>query len=306
MTEMRISHLNLSAFSSYGLFRESLEATLEVYGTANKAIEQLGAVAISEILLNSSPDAYNNIKALSPSLNNNGVAVLHDTGIESYHDEIAQLSSICISSIFGTPTKTDKRNSQVAWPIRYDPGTTVTRTFSQSLGEAAFHTDTQYYPTPEKYFGLFCIIADLPGKGTNNLLSGESAVESFKRIHGSQALQELLLPFPFRVPSVFTETVSDSDIEITWAPIYDPSTKQIRYRKDTILKALEDDETEISIKQEKALLGFDSLLGQLNPISYHLEPGDAILVNNHSMLHARTNFDNPNRFLYRVRMDDDR
>jgi len=104
------------------------------------------------------------------------------------------------------------------------------------------------------------------------------------------------------VPSVFTRSGQDDDIEIVWAPILDLQAQTIRYRKDTIESALKCDEVEIDAAQQTALQQLEDVLATLSPVSYHLAPGDALLVNNLKLLHARTSFDNPERFLYRVRM----
>lgn len=296
--------VRLEEISDYAQVEGVLSEQLEQFGSANAVFEHLGQASIAKALKDAAPISFEAIKRLHKFLDLKGAVVLNYTGVEDMPDQLAQLTSICISSVFGQPTRTDKQNSQIAWPIHYDPDVNITPTFSQSLGEAAFHSDTQYYVKPEKYFGLFCKVADRPGRGTNLLLNGEQAVIAFQKEHGDKLATELCKPYPFRVPSAFTETASDEDVEINWAPIYDPASKQIRYRKDTTIKALEQPEVEISSTQLAALEGFDDILHELTPISYHLEPGDAILVNNHTMLHARTDFDNPARFLYRVRMDD--
>lgn len=305
MAEISIPQFDLNSTLDYSKLKDALASELETLDTANEAFAKLGRHTLDATFRTVSPQAHAAIRDLRSHLEDRGAVVLRNTEITGTDVEVAQLQAISLAGVFGAPTKTDRRDGQIAWPIHYDPDTKLTRTFSQALGEAAFHTDTQYYQNPEKYFGLFCIVADEFGKGTSQLIDGNSAIEAFEGEYGLPLRQELERPYPFRVPSVFTEHASDCEIEITWAPIFSLPEKTIRYRKDTIMRALECSGVTISTGQEEALTKFDDLLVQLPTTDYHLLPGDAILVNNHTMLHARTAFDNPDRFLYRVRMDDE-
>lgn len=306
MSKETVRELDLSATSDYEKALVSLDALVQTHGTANNAFATLGHEQIRDAFQASAPDAFAQISGLKANLEHEGAAVLHETKVEQLDDEVAQMSSIAIATAFGIPTKTDQRDERIAWPIKFDASVTVTPTFSQSLGEAAYHTDTQYFENPEKYFGLFCIASDVPGKGTNQLVDGVEAVRLFTEQYGEEAAAVLSKEFPFRVPSVFTKGGQDSDVEVVWAPIFTPETKKIRYRTDTILRAL-GEKTGISIsdEQQQVLTQFDAMLGAMDTIDYHLQPSDSILVNNHRMLHARTSFDNPDRFLYRVRMADE-
>lgn len=305
MSEHTIPQLDLSHTHDYNNLANAFNSAPFDEQSPSEILADLGRPGFNKLFEDKSPEAYAAIRGLHTALDTVGAVVLRETNVDKLDDRLAQLSSIAVACIFGTPTRTDQKNQQIAWPIRYDPDTKLTPTFSQSLGEAAYHTDTQYFEHPEKYFGLFCIVSDEKGKGTNQLIDGAEAVERFEEKYGADMREQLERDFPFKVPSVFTKNASEGDIETTWAPIFDPETGVIRYREDTIRAALKAGDIQLDDEQLDALTKFDDLLNELEPVSYHLTPGDSVLVNNHRMLHARTSFDNPNRFLYRVRMKAD-
>lgn len=302
MPHTEIPFIDLSTTIDYTKLRDAFELEMRDGIDADGLYERLGRQGLVGMLDQIAPVTHSQLRAGRRTLNQNGALLLHGTEIENEANKIAEMSAIVISAAFGTPSRTDQKINKIAWPIHYDKFTTLKRTFSQSLGEAALHTDTQYFDNPEKYFGLFCIKADVPGKGTNELIDGMTAISEFESEYGREKKLELEKLFPFKVPSVFTRSASDKDVEITWAPIVDALSGNIRYRNDTVLEALSTEGIDIEDSQQESLQLFDALLGNMQPVSYHLEPGDALLVNNHRMLHARTAFDDPERFLYRVRM----
>ena len=108
--------------------------------------------------------------------------------------------------------------------------------------------------------------------------------------------------YPFRVPTVFTKSALPGDIEVAWAPVV-TDDGNIRYRKDTLEEALALPGITISETQMVALNAFEDALSNATPMIHHLQKGEVLIVNNHRLLHARTQYDNPERLLYRVRMD---
>lgn len=254
---------------------------------------------LADIIEAHSPDGYRKLREAHEELEGGkGYAIVPDTGINQLPPNQAELAAIAISCVFGEPTQTDRRKLKIAWPIRHDPTAKGIVTFSQTMGEAAFHTDTQYYEHPERYFGLFCMTADEQGKGTNRLVDGSRILAELTR-QRPDMLPILQQDFPFRVPTVFT---SDGEsVEITWAPILS-SDGSLRYRLDTLREAIGLPQVEIESEKIKAIEAFEECLGQIQPIEHHLRPGEALFANNHRLLHSRTPFENPNRLLYRVRM----
>ncbi len=200
-----------------------------------------------------------------------------------------------LAELIGTPTPTTPTSPVIAWPIT-PAATTARMTFSQTTDEAEFHTDTQYYDQPERYFALFCVHADVPGNGTNRLVDTRPLLAALD----PGTLAVLRRPYPFRVPSIFTADGSDAAVEVTWQPIFDGAT--VRWRQDTLRDALALPGVRIDARQRAAVEIFADALAHAPVIEHHLQPGEALLVDNHRMVHARTPFTDTRRFLYRVRM----
>lgn len=232
--------------------------------------------------------------------------VLKNLPIDRMSPESFRLFVIGFSALFGEPTKTDKKIGKVAWKIKPDPkafGTNLT--FSQHNGEAELHTDTQYFDKPENIATLYCVNPDKNFDGANSLVNIRT-IEKFMRSsdEGEKNWNVLMTSlFPFRVPTIFTNNRDDNEIEIIHKPII---TKDIpiRYRKDTIQNAIKTGQVSITSEQSNALEEFNKVLN--NPsfaTSNFLNRGEALFVNNHTTLHARTSFEDYERFLYRVRIN---
>lgn len=270
-------------------------------GDPNLVYEKYG-LGLLEIMRDASPSVLEALIKSQEELEiGKGFVVMTGTQIDTLDPELAQLAAITLSMPFGNPTKTDQRKAQIAWPIRFDPNAEGQKTFSQTMGEAAYHTDTQYFDRPERYFGLFCVTSDEVGQGTNMLVDGRRVMEDLARWQPrlGAALRE---EYPFRVPTVFTKSARPDDVEVVWAPVV-TNDGNIRYRKDTLEEALALPGITISETQIEALGAFEEALSKTTPMIHHLEKGEAIIVNNHRLLHARTPYNNPERLLYRVRMD---
>ena len=57
----------------------------------------------------------------------------------------------------GWPTPTDRVNRQIIWDIKRDLPAGQVSTFSENADEAKLHTDTQYFPNPERYTLLYVV-----------------------------------------------------------------------------------------------------------------------------------------------------
>jgi alpha-ketoglutarate-dependent taurine dioxygenase len=302
---------DLPSISDYGQLSAQLAETVREFGDANTACAALGGAGLRRLFAETSPESFATMEATRNDIRHGvGFVVLHGTGVEiaegqadSHKDaQTSQLLSITLASVHGEPTKTDRRLAQVAWPIRFEPDSKVAvPTISQRLGEASFHTDTQYFPTPEETFGLFCVTPDVRGKGTNMLLHVDDVVAALKDAHGDEPLTQLAKFFPFKVPTVYTASGEDSEDEVTWAPILDEGDTKIRYRRDTIDNALKIPGIDLSDASIQAMNQLDQILHSLPSTDYHLEAGDGIIINNKIILHARNDFQNPKRHLWRVR-----
>jgi alpha-ketoglutarate-dependent taurine dioxygenase len=206
----------------------------------------------------------------------------------------------------GVATPTDQVKKQVLWPVKAELNPTVKNlTFSQRLGEAAYHTDTQYFPEPEEMFGLWCLQPDRNGNGVSGLVDGRYIVEELSKTdEGRQILATLMYSeFPFRVPSVFTSGASDETIEVFMAPIV-ADKPFVRYRRETLDKGVEVTNTELTGDQLSAINHLDERLSDEQiAYSFLIQAGEVAFANNYELLHSRSDFQDPERHLIRVRMN---
>lgn len=226
-------------------------------------------------------------------------------------EKIRDLFILGFSCLVGTPTITDKISQTILWPIRPETDgqyTLQNTTFSQRAGEAAYHTDTQYFENPEKYVSLWCISPDKDGGGISGLIDGRKIIEKVANMYGKDVIDTLSYPvYPFRVPSVFTAGGTDLDVEIYYASILNTAdTKQplIRYRKETLDKGINAEKVSLNNSQKHALACLEKVINDTSlEFTYFLKKGDVVFINNHELLHKRTHFDDLTRFLVRVRLN---
>jgi len=229
------------------------------------------------------------------------------TGLDfnSLLDETRDLFILSVTSSIGYATPTDQVNKKVLWPVKAVKNPTHTNsTFSQRLGEAAYHTDTQYFEFPEEAFSLWCIEPDKNKQGVNGLISADYIIGQInKRTDSSEILKTLTqTKFPFRVPSVFTGTASDDKVEYFLGNVLSQKPK-IRYRKETIEKGVLASGIQLTKEQKHAIEVIEEIINKPSEeLKLLLRKGEVIFVNNHELLHNRSDFQDPNRHLIRVRM----
>src|SRR6516165_6398370 len=203
--------------------------------------------------------------------------------------------------LIGRPTGTDAKSRKVLWDVKarkieadYFP------TFSEHDNEAEYHTDTQYYQNPERYFLLYSIRAARCGGGLNTFASGWKILAAMMESEEGRDAVSILstTAIPFRIPSVFATA---SEPQYTWAPILS-NEPLIRFRLDTFADG------------EQAFPSLDwtpvrRAVGLLVQVTKSVATPETVLaddslivVNNHEMLHARTRFQDSERHLIRVRM----
>jgi hypothetical protein len=109
--------------------------------------------------------------------------------------------------------------------------------------------------------------------------------------------------FPFRVPSVFTSSGSDDTVEVFMAPIL-RDRPFIRYRRETLDKGIVALGKQLEQSQQNAINYLDSrLLDENVSYSFLIHAGEVAFANNYELLHSRSNFQDPERHLIRVRMN---
>lgn len=207
-----------------------------------------------------------------------------------------------LANLIGEPTATDPRRRRVLWDVKprsLPPGHFAT--FSEHDGEARFHTDTQYYPNPERFFFLYAVQAARCGGGKSYFADATDLIHRMTRTaSGCRAFATLsTVRVPFRSPSAFARS---NEAEYTWAPII-TAVPLIRYREDTLLDC-EHCFPDVPWREIKAALTCFSEAAAAASTSRTVLPDDSIVfVNNHQALHARTEFKDQERHLIRVRMN---
>jgi alpha-ketoglutarate-dependent taurine dioxygenase len=229
------------------------------------------------------------------------VVQVDDLGLKGLPHETKSYLLFALANLIGETTATDPKRRRVLWDVRprpTPPGHFAT--FSEHDGEARFHTDTQYYPNPERFFFLYVVHAARCGGGLSQFAGASDLIDRMTRTEqGSRAFDTLCsVPVPFRVPSAFARGNAP---EYTWAPVI-AAAPLIRYREDTLLDC-EAHFPDVPWREIKSAVEcFNEAAARASTARASL-PDDAIVfVNNHQALHARTEFHDQNRHLIRVRM----
>jgi alpha-ketoglutarate-dependent taurine dioxygenase len=232
--------------------------------------------------------------------------IVRGLGFNSLPDPIRDLYILGFSAQMGVATPTDQVKKKVLWPVQEDMSPIVKNlTFSQTLGEAAYHTDTQYFKDPEEMFGLWCVQPDRNGDGLSGLVDGRYIVQELAQTEEGRQILNIFMhtEFPFRVPSVFTAGASDETIEVFMAPIL-AQKPFIRYRRETLDKGVHATGNSLTPEQRSAVDHLDQQVLDKNiSYSFLLQKGEVAFANNHELLHSRSNFQDPARHLIRVRMN---
>ncbi len=228
--------------------------------------------------------------------------IVDGMGFEDMNEDARTNFILGFCYLIWIPSPTDKIRKQIAWDVKARTTNHSNRTFSEHDGEAEYHTDSQFYPDPEKYFSLWTVQHARDGGGISWLIDGRKLIE-FLEAKSPVALSTLRDKlFPFRVPSIFTKDGNDECIEVLQAPILGENP-MIRYRKDTLQKWIIAT-SQLDSSQEWALNELEEAIKSDNlSLNFFLKRGDVIFGNNHELLHSRSSFIDHWRHLVRVRMN---
>ncbi|MDH6126511.1 alpha-ketoglutarate-dependent taurine dioxygenase [Kitasatospora sp. GP82] len=213
----------------------------------------------------------------------------------------------CLAVGLGYPTGTDPRQNQVVWPVtaRAKNGEYFA-TYSELDSEAAYHTDAQYYPDPERYFLLYAVWSARCGGGESRLRTNDHIMEHLSASgEGRRALRVLrALDVPFRIPTVYTGSGRAEEKKYTLAPVIGEKNT-LRWRKDTVEKGLAERPEYDHPDLRDSLRTLETALAEA-PHEVRLTLGDdsLVLVDNHRAVHARTAFTDHQRHLLRIRFHD--
>ncbi len=210
--------------------------------------------------------------------------------------------SLCI----GHPTSTSKVDRRVAWDVKVRQAVKAS-TFSEHAGEADLHTDTQYYPNPERYMLLYCIKPANCGGGISSMRDVDSICEQLQSSQEGRWAMAILLrkELPFKVPAVFTSNGSHDANEVTLAKVLGERPR-IRYRTDTLENGLAAHPSYSTPEVRRALDVFRNVLDTAEAKTEHFVQEDGLLImNNHEALHGRKAFTDPERHFVRIRIAGD-
>ncbi|WP_052435743.1 TauD/TfdA family dioxygenase [Bradyrhizobium japonicum] len=214
------------------------------------------------------------------------------------------LYALCLA--LGWPTPTDKVGRRIIWDIKSRPlPKGQVSTFSENMAEALLHTDTQYFPHPERYTILYVVKPAQEG-GISMIRDGRHIREALEQTEeGAWALSYLSTnKLPFRIPTSYTAQRRQDIPEFTFAPIFS-DRPLIRYRRDTLEAGLAGCPEYRTAEAKNALRILEGVLDSANDVLTTSLPADSVLItNNHEGLHGRTEFDDPERHLIRIRISD--
>jgi alpha-ketoglutarate-dependent taurine dioxygenase len=231
--------------------------------------------------------------------------VIENLPFSGFDLDVTKHALLAFASCIGEPIGADHYRRDLVWPVspRHEMPPTYTPTITEHYGSAEFHTDSAFKVVPENYVLLFAHQPAADGGGLSLLLSASSVLAKLSETNCGRECMRILQSnsFPFRVPTAFTRHRRDTDVEWINAPILSDHP-QIRYRYDLIASALECLHIPLSSEAEWALAYFKQALHQLSPCVLGLNRGDLLVLNNHSLMHGRTAFEDRNRMLLRVRL----
>lgn len=98
-------------------YRELEQILSQNKNDPNKTSDEVGDRLV-DVLHNNAPEVADALFEARHELDHGlGFAIVRGTGVNKVDPELAQLMSITMSRVFGTPTRTDRQKAQIAWPI---------------------------------------------------------------------------------------------------------------------------------------------------------------------------------------------
>jgi len=228
-----------------------------------------------------------------------GCVVLRGLGFNRYPRHVRDSLVLALTAAIGKPTdhNADKR---VLWPVSpRDMGSNYRTTFSEEAGEAPLHSDSAFAPDPEKFGCLYVVREAEDGGGLSVLVNVRRVVADLATTEAGRECLTILRDreFPFWVPDAFFK-----DERIVLAPILG-ERPLIRFRYDSLMNGFELRSDLRTNERLWAIEHFRVAAGECQTrITFALRRGEALIFDNHNLLHARTNFTDPDRLLIRVRM----
>lgn len=250
--------------------------------------------------------AINLLETGYPALILSGIADAAN-GVDSRQAR-ARLYALALA--FGYPTPSDQQSGCLLWSVRAKPAPVGrSATYSEHQLEADLHSDSQYYPEPERIGILYAVRSAGCGGGRSILCDGpaiRSALRSTKQGREALALlHEPIFPFPMYDPFFATtnwESAAGPVPVVRRAILAEEPGPQIRFRRDVIAAGFALAPSDSDQAAKRALAVLDSAIAQAPKRELLIPDGSALLWDNYATLHGRTAFSDPERHLLRVRI----
>jgi len=242
-------------------------------------------------------------KAVKNHIDDTGYVVIKNFTTNDTDNEESISDFLSLSEMIGETIPHDTVG-KIIWDIKTNlKSNSNIKTYSEHSHEAELHTDSQYSEYPEDYFGLLTLNPAKCGGGISILLSLENIIRELREVDIDGAVENTLrtTDFPFIIPNVFKKTDSEG-AEFNFGPMLREG--EIRFRVDTFEKAIALRPDFCSSEQKDAfMLLKEVILNSPSTQRFVLERGDLIFINNKTMLHGRTQFEDHTRHLLRIRMN---
>lgn len=212
-----------------------------------------------------------------------------------------------LSVALGEPTATDKVDRRVVWDVKVRKEKVADNsvsTFSEHPYEADLHTDTQYFPEPERYMLLYVVAPARCGGGVSRIRSLECLRNELSATEDGRWAIDYLTGrnLPFRIPAVFTHDGKGDGTEVTFASIFD-QRPEVRYRIDTLNRGLQLYPELDTPELRKAIGLVDQAMNNPDRLLQLAMASDSLqLLNNHTALHGRSPFSDYERHVLRIRI----
>jgi len=230
---------------------------------------------------------------------------LEQTHLQTFSEIDRNKLIYALSLSLGYPTPTDPRRGKLLWDVKpQNLPVGHFATYSEHSARADFHTDTQYYLRPEKYFLLYAVRAAKCGGGKSLICNGREVKNLLLATDQGREAYKILstFKFPFRIPTTFTQTGTVGTIKTTLAPIFNDEPL-IRFRYDTLEKGFQTHPNLDLPEARNAIKVFlDVLENKVNVVEHYMPDDTLMICDNHTALHGRTSFLDRERHLIRVRM----
>jgi alpha-ketoglutarate-dependent taurine dioxygenase len=238
-------------------------------------------------------------KEIRRHIKKKGYLIIRNFPLNQLNPGMRRLIFLLLVSSCGTLASHIPEKEEYVWEITPKDVHRPFLTYSEHNLEATLHTDSNYRAKPEEFVAFLVEKAAACGGGETILLRIASVLKKLEETDEGKRCLTILKSkkFPAMIPSVYSENAAHVEALII-------KGETVRFRLDTIemgMKLV----TKFKTPEREWALHFFSKLVDRNParLSVTLEKGDMIFINNYTVLHGRTAFEDKSRLLLRARFN---